>query len=146
MLRRISALLTLLIIFVILLGGSSLAATPEDYNYDDPSLLTSDHLYSQAAILIDADSGDILFAKNERMRMHPASTTKVMTLLLGIESGYPLDQQIAIPQAAANIARDSTLVPVFPGETMTFGDLLVGFMLNSGNDGANAVAVIVAQP
>lgn len=144
MLRRLTALLNLLIVLALLLGGSTLAATPEDYNYDDPSLLVADNLYSQAAILIDADSGDVLFAKNERVRMHPASTTKIMTLLLGIESGYPLDQQIAIPQAAANIARDSTLVPVFPGETMTFGDLLVGFMLNSGNDGANAVAVIVA--
>jgi len=144
MLRRFSALLNLLLILSILLSGSSLAATPEDYNYEDPSLLTSDQLYSQAAILIDADSGDVLFSKNDRVRMHPASTTKIMTLLLGIESGYPLDQQIAIPQAAANIAKDSTLVPVFPGETMTFGDLLVGFMLNSGNDGANAVAVIVA--
>ncbi|MBP3409866.1 MAG: hypothetical protein J6M10_02615 [Clostridia bacterium] len=144
MLRRLTALLNLLIIIALLLGGTTLAAKPEDYNYDDPSLLTADQLYSQAAILIDADSGDVLFSKNERVRMHPASTTKIMTLLLGIESGYPLDQQIAIPQAAANIAKDSTLVPVFPGETMTFGDLLVGFMLNSGNDGANAVAVIVA--
>lgn len=142
--RRISALLNLLLIFAILLSGNVLAATPDDYNYDNPALLTADHLYSQAAILIDADSGGVLFSKNERVRMHPASTTKIMTLLLGIESGYPLDQQIAIPQAAANIAKDSTLVPVFPGETMTFGDLLVGFMLNSGNDGANAVAVIVA--
>lgn len=142
--RRLSALLNLIIILALLLGANSLAATPEDYNYDDPSLLTSDQLYAQAAVLIDADSGDVLFSKNERVRMHPASTTKIMTLLLGIESGYPLDQQIAIPQAAANIAKDSTLVPVFPGETMTFGDLLVGFMLNSGNDGANAVAVIVA--
>ena len=78
------------------------------------------------------------------MRMHPASTTKIMTLLLGIESGIPLDQEIAIPQAAADIAKDSTMVPVFPGETMRFGDLLIGFFLNSGNDGANAVAVIVS--
>lgn len=143
MLRRLSALINVLLVLA-LLTGIACAATPEDYNYDNPALLTPDQLYSQAAILIDADSGDVLFSKNERVRMHPASTTKIMTLLLGIESGYPLDQQIAIPQAAANIAKDSTLVPVFPGETMTFGDLLVGFMLNSGNDGANAVAVIVA--
>lgn len=142
--RRLSALLNLILVFAILLAAAASAATPEDYDYENPSLLTADQLYSQSAILIDADSGDVLFSKNERVRMHPASTTKIMTLLLGIESGYPLDQQIAIPQAAANIANDSTLVPVFPGETMTFGDLLVGFMLNSGNDGANAVAVIVA--
>lgn len=141
--RRLAAILNFFLVLV-LLTGAALASTPEEYNYDDPSLLTADQLYSEAAILIDADSGDVLFAKNERVRMHPASTTKIMTLLLGVESGFSMDQQIAIPQAAANIAKDSTLVPVFPGETMTFGDLLTGFMLNSGNDGANAVAVIVA--
>lgn len=142
--RRLNALFILYIILAMLITGAANAATPDDYDAQNPQYLAADHLYSEAVVLIDADSGDILFSKNERVRMHPASTTKIMTLLLGIESGIPLDQQIAIPQAAANIAKDSTLVPVFPGETMTFGDLLVGFMLNSGNDGANAVAVLVA--
>ena len=142
--RKLPAILKIFLVFLLLLAFSAQAATPEDYDQTTPQYLSPDHLYSQAAVLIDADSGDILFSKNERVRMHPASTTKIMTLLLGIESGYPLDQQIAIPQAAADIAGDSTLVPVYPGETMTFGDLLEGFMLNSGNDGANAVAVLVA--
>lgn len=142
--RKLPSILNIFIILAILLNFGALAASPEDYDAASPQYLSADHLYGQAAILMDADSGDILFSKNERVRMHPASTTKIMTLLLGIESGYPLDQQIAIPQAAADIASDSTLVPVFPGETMTFGDLLTGFMLNSGNDGANAVAVLVS--
>lgn len=142
--RKLPALLTILLILSLLLSAPALALTPEDYDPANPQQLYADTLYGQAAVLMDADSGEILFAKNERVRMHPASTTKIMTLLLGIESGFALDQQIAIPQAAADIARDSTLVPVFPGETMTFGDLLTGFMLNSGNDGANAVAVIVS--
>jgi len=142
--RRFSALINIILIIVMLTGTAAYASTPDDYNFEDPSLLTADQLYCESGILIDADSGRTLFSKNERVRLHPASTTKIMTLLLGIESGFPLDQQIAIPQAAADIAKDSTLVPVFPGETMTFGDLLTGFMLNSGNDGANAVAVLVA--
>ena len=142
--RKPTALLNIFLVFLILLSGVSYAATPEDYNPETPQLLATDNLYAASAILMDADSGDILFSKNERVRMHPASTTKIMTLLLGVESGFSLDQQVAIPQAASDIASDSTLVPVFPGETMTFGDLLTGFMLNSGNDGANAVAVLVA--
>ena len=140
--RKLTALLNIFLVLLVLLGSAALAA-PQDYNAETPQLLSSDHLYAASAILIDADSGDILYSKNERVRMHPASTTKIMTLLLAVESGFPLDQQIAIPQAASNIASDSTLIPVFPGETMTFGDLLTGFMLNSGNDGANAVAVLV---
>lgn len=142
--RKLSALLNIFLVLAILFASNAFAATPQDYDAANPQLLATDHLYAEAAIVIDADSGDILFSKNERVRMHPASTTKIMTLLLGIESGYDLNQQIAIPQAAADIARDSTIVPVFPGETMTFGDLLTGFMLNSGNDGANAVAVLVS--
>ena len=142
--RKLSALLSIWIILAVMLAGAASAATPADYDAANPQLLATDHLYSQAAVLLDADSGDILFSKNENVRMHPASTTKIMTVLLAIESGYPLDQQIAIPQAAADIPRDSSIIPVYPGETMTFGDLLKGVILHSGNDGANAVAVLVA--
>ena len=142
--RKLPALLSIILIIVFSLSASALALTPADYDASAPQSLTADELYAQSAILIDADSGDVLFSKDAYTRMHPASTTKIMTLLLGIESGIDLDQQIAIPQAAADIAKDSTMVPVFPGETMSFRDLLTGFFLNSGNDGANAVAVIVS--
>jgi len=142
--RKLSALLSILILLAMAAYGAAYAATPADYDAANPQLLATDHLYSQAAVVIDADSADILFSKNERVRMHPASTTKIMTVLLAIESGYPLDQQIAIPQAAADVPNDSSFIPVFPGETMSFGDLLKGVMLHSGNDGANAVAVLVA--
>ena len=76
--------------------------------------------------------------------MYPASTTKVMTLLLALESGISMDTTIVIPQQANQVPADSSLVPVFPGDVMTFRDLLYGFMLTSGNDGANAVAVLVS--
>ena len=142
--RKLSALLTLFLILAVAISAPAFARTPEDYDAAVPSQLSADMLYSQAAILMDADSGDVLFGKNERDRMNPASTTKIMTLLLGIESGIPLTQEIAIPQAAADVPGDSSLIPVYPGETMTFGDLLLGFMLSSGNDGANAVAVLVS--
>ena len=142
--RKLPALLSILLVLILSLSVSASARTPADYDATSPHALTADELYAQSAILIDAESGDVLFAKDAYTRMHPASTTKIMTLLLGIESGIALDQQIAIPQAAADIAKDSTMVPVFPGETMSFRDLLVGFFLNSGNDGANAVAVIVS--
>ena len=76
--------------------------------------------------------------------MYPASTTKIMTLLLALESGISMDTTIVIPQQANQVPVDSSLVPVFPGDMMTFRDLLYGFMLTSGNDGANAVAVLVS--
>ena len=142
--RKLSALISFILVLVMFASAPAFALTPADYDASAPQQLSTDMINAEAAILIDAASGNVLFSKNEHVRMHPASTTKIMTLLLGAESGIELNREISIPQAAADIARDSTLVPVFPGETMTFGDLLLGFMLNSGNDGANAVAVLVA--
>ena len=127
----------------LLLCAPALAVTPEDYDRNLPQVLQEGHLYAESAVLIDGDTGTILFSKNSRYRMYPASTTKIMTLLLAIESGIPFDTPVIIPQQASQIPSDSTLVPVFPGDQMTFGDLLYGFMLSSGNDGANAIAVLV---
>ena len=70
------------------------------------------------------------------MRMYPASTTKIMTLLLAVESDIPLDEEITIPDVAENVPSDSSKVPVYAGERMSFEDLLYGTMLHSGNDGA----------
>ncbi len=139
--RNLPALIVILILALLLPCAQASAVS---YDAENPQSLTADQLYAQSAILIDADSGNILFAKNEHERVNPASTTKIMTLLLGIESGIDFDQQIAIPQAASSVPSDSSLIPVYPGETMTFGDLLLGFHLSSGNDGANAVAVLVS--
>lgn len=139
--RQCAALLTIL---CCLLAPLSAFASPEDYNKNFPAALQPDQLYGETAIVIDADTGEILFQKNDGVRMYPASTTKIMTLLLGIESGIPLDTVVTIPAEAADVTSDSSLVPVYRGETMTFGDLLYGTMLKSGNDGANAIAVLVA--
>lgn len=142
--RKIPALLLLIALLLSALGSPALAFTPENYDSANPAALTADMLYSKAAILIDADSGSVLFGKNENELMNPASTTKIMTLLLALESGIPLDMEIAIPQAAGSVPSGSSLIPVYPGETMSFGDLLKGFQVHSGNDGGLAIAVLVA--
>lgn len=139
--RWISILLALAL--VVLFAVPALAVTPEDYDKNIPQVLEEGHLNAASAILMDGVSGRVLFTKNARARMYPASTTKIMTLLLAVESGIPLETPIIIPQQASKIPSDSTLIPVFPKDQMTFGDLLYGFMLASGNDGANAVAVLV---
>ena len=142
--RRPKWIAFLLALAIALLCGGALAETPADYNTKVPQMLREGHLYADSAILVDATSGDVLFSKNARARMYPASTTKVMTLLLALESGIAMDTTIVIPQAAAEIPADSSLIPVFPGDMMSFRDLLYGFMLTSGNDGANAIAVLVS--
>ena len=61
----------------------------------------------------------MLFDKDSLVRMYPASTTKMMTLLLALESDIPLDQEIVIPEVAENVPSDSSLVPVYEGERLS---------------------------
>ena len=112
--------------------------------YDDshPEDLRPDQIYAQAFILINQDDGRVLMEKNADVRMNPASITKIMTLLLAVEYGN-LSEIVRIPRAAEDIPKDSSVVPVTVGEEMTLTDLLYGMMLRSGNDAANAVAVII---
>jgi len=142
--RKLSALLAVFVLLAMLFQLPALATGLNGYNPETPQYLSANQLYSEAAILIDGTSGEVLFSKNASQRMYPASTTKVMMLLVALESGIDLNTQITIPQAAANVSSDSSLLPVFPGEHMRFGDLLLGTMISSGNDGSNAIAVIVA--
>ena len=136
---RLMAALTALVALYCAMRAPALA----EYDKDNPQNLTAEHLFAESALLVDEDSGEALFSKNSRVRMYPASTTKIMTLLLALESDIPLDAQVTIPQEAADIPEGSSVIPVKPGDVMSFSDLLYGFMLSSGNDGANAIAVLV---
>ena len=140
--HRWKSLLSILIAFALLCVNAA-AVTPNDYNVNLPQVLETGHIYGETAIVMDADTGEVHFSKNARVRMYPASTTKIMTLLLAVESGISLDTIISVPKQAMKVPRDSSLVPVLTGDEMTLRDLLYGMMINSGNDGANAVAVII---
>ena len=139
--RRFLSLLAAAVLALCLLTGA--LGEVADYDRNAPQDLRQEHLFCESALLVDEDSGEVLFSKNSRIRMYPASTTKIMTLLLALESDIPLDAQVTIPQEAADIPEGSSVIPVKPGDKMSFSDLLYGFMLSSGNDGANAIAVLV---
>ena len=124
------------------LSGFGIRA-PEFFDDANPKGLSGDFLNAKASILVNARTGDILFSKNMDERLYPASTTKMMTLLLAVECGR-LDEMVALPASTAEVAKDSSLVPVYPGERMSMRDLLYGLMLRSGNDAANAVAELCA--
>ncbi|MBR1558628.1 MAG: D-alanyl-D-alanine carboxypeptidase [Clostridia bacterium] len=124
--------------------GTALAATPDDYDPQDPAALQTDHLYAESAFLFDMDTHEVLLSKNSRVRVYPASTTKIMTCILALESGISLDQTVTIPKEAANVPEGSSVVGVRQGDEITWRDLLYGLMLRSGNDAANAIAVLTA--
>src|SRR5579862_9775530 len=74
-----------------------------------------------AAILIDARTGEVLYAKNPDLRLPPASTTKIVTALLLARSAAPT-RSIPVSPAAAAISGNA--LGVRPGETFTARDLL----------------------
>jgi D-alanyl-D-alanine carboxypeptidase (penicillin-binding protein 5/6) len=96
---------------------------------------------SDAAILMDAKTGQVLYAKNPFKKRPPASTTKVVTALLAIETGR-LTDKVAISRKAAQTEGSSMYLRV--GEVFSLSDLLYGALLNSGNDACVAIAEHVA--
>ncbi len=93
-----------------------------------------------AAVLMDAESGLILYGKNENTRVYPASTTKIMTAILAIENGN-LDDRVTVSFDAVNtIDFDSSKAGWFEGEVVSFRDLLYSLMVCSANDSANVIA------
>ena len=94
-------------------------------------------LSARSAILIDVDSGKVLFGKAIHLRLPPASTTKMMTALLTIEHGQ-LDTVVTVsPLAAGQIG---TRMGLDAGEQLSERELLYGLLLPSGNDAAMALA------
>ena len=94
-------------------------------------------IQAQAAILIDAKTGQILFDKNSRARNAPASTTKVLTAIIAIESGH-LDDEVKVSPRAASTAGSS--MHLSAGQLISMRELITGLLLRSGNDAAVAIA------
>ncbi|MDI3534451.1 MAG: hypothetical protein PWQ82_816 [Thermosediminibacterales bacterium] len=91
----------------------------------------------QAAVLIDADNGQILYEKNSDKRMFPASTTKIMTAILALENGKLTDKIKAGPEIYETYG---TRLYLEEGEELTLEQLLYGLLLRSANDAAAVIA------
>ena len=96
----------------------------------------------RGALAVDAATGAVLFQDNADVKAHPASCTKMMTLLLVLEDlhagRYALSDKVAASAYAASFRGSSLGVKV--GETLTVDDLLYALMIRSANDGAVVLA------
>ena len=131
--------------YALLMSDLSMYGFEAPVYFDDahPETLKGTYLYAGNACLINAVTGEVLLEKAADEQVEPASTTKIVTLLTALSLCDP-DETVVIPDAAADVPKDSSLVPVYPGETMTMRDLLYAMTIRSGNDAANAVAVLCA--
>lgn len=89
------------------------------------------------AILIDAKTGQVLYEKNSNKQLAPASTTKIMTAILAIESDR-LDEKTTISKNAASV--QGSTMHLQEGELISLRELVTGLMMRSGNDAAVAIA------
>lgn len=97
-------------------------------------------LYAQSAVLMDADSGRVLYGKNPQEKLPMASTTKIMTCILALEYGNT-DEIVEVSSYAASMPK--VKLSVKAGEKYRLGDLLYSLMLESHNDSAVVIAEAV---
>ena len=100
--------------------------------------LSVEAISAQKAILIDGNTGRVLYVKNGDNQSLIASTTKIMTALVVCEQCNVLDR-MRIPSEAIGIEGSSMYLQ--EGEVLTIQELLYGMMLHSGNDAATALAI-----
>lgn len=133
--KTISAVITLILFTCALLPGAS--ATEKSSELADDA---------RSAILIERDTGTVLYEKNSRERFAPASMTKIMTMLLIMEAiadgKLRLDEKVRTSDNAASMGGSQIFLE--PGEEMTAREMLMGIAIGSANDASVAMAEKVA--
>ena len=103
--------------------------------------------HARAVILVNGDTGEVLYEFNAHEQMYPASITKIMTSLVvldAIEAGeISLDTQVTVSAWAVNIPWDASNVDLKAGEVLTIEQLLYCDLLPSGCDACNALSEAV---
>ena len=112
----------------------------EEVGTDSAVKLEDTSLYAKAAVLMDAQSGRILYGKNQDEILPMASTTKIMTCIVALEN-IEMDQMVQISKKAASMP--DVQLNAKEGDYFYIKDLLYSLMLESHNDSAVAIAEAV---
>lgn len=131
--KKFLALFIVSVIIVLSFPFAASAKTPEFV--DTATNVTS-------ALLLDTNTGTVIYEKNSNERIYPASTTKLMTALLLLET-KGLEGEIKVGPEV-NVVAGSSLMYLKNGETISVKDIFYGLMVCSGNDAAAAIGVYVA--
>lgn len=105
---------------------------------------TGPSVYAETAVLIDADTGTVLYDKKSNKKMYPASITKIITALLTIEN-CKMDEKVVFSEYAINsLSYDDANAGCQIGEEMTVKECLYALMLTSANEVATALGEHIA--
>ena len=117
---------------------------------DNPPTLPEDpDILAKAALLVDYNTGEVVYAKNEHEELYPASLTKIMTALLTLEAidagKLTLDQPLtATATALEGLSADGSSAGIKVGETMPVRDLLYCMLVVSANEACDILAEAVS--
>jgi len=131
--NKLKMYLSRLICFVVILIFTTLTI-PSTYSF---AAAEPPKLNSEGATLMDATTGQVLYSKNGDTKYFPASTTKILTALVVLEHAK-LDDKVTVGKNPPSA--DGTSVGIKVGEIFTVRELLLGLLLESGNDCAEALA------
>ena len=99
-------------------------------------------LTARAAVLMDAATGKILYEKEPDLRLPPASTTKIATAIVALETGKDLNRKFVVSKEATRVPASKLYLR--PGQSLTVDELLYGIMLASANDASVVLAEGIA--
>ncbi len=123
----------------------ALPSFASEYNKDKPEDLRPEHLNSASAILINADTGEVLFEKDADVLRYPASTTKIMTVFLAITMGGDLGRIVTATETSIHVDEENaSMIPLTAGQEISFWDLICATKVASGNDGAQLIAELIS--
>lgn len=105
------------------------------------SVPTIPSVTADAAVLMDSATGDVLYDKQAHKRRPPASTTKIITAILGLELGRP-DELVTVSEKAAAVGEST--IQLDPGEKIPLYELITGALIKSGNDACVAIGEHIA--
>ena len=116
-----------------------------DYDPEHPELLTDGDIAATAYILIEQSTGNVILERLPDQPMYPASTTKIMTVLLAILASEDLNETVTVgfngsKEGVLLLDPDSSYLGLKEGEEIPLIDVLYGTILRSGNDAAIALA------
>lgn len=121
------------------------SVTVDDFQIND-SLAVLDpgiNIYSTSAVMIERESGRTVYSKEPMRSTYPASLTKIMTAIVGLELCPDLNATVHITDAMLSglLEADASVAGFLSGEEVQYIDLFYGLMLASGADAANAIAI-----
>jgi len=108
------------------------------YAYSEPDISAT------SAVVMDAQTGQILYQKNAHKKMYPASLTKIMTGILAAEYGKFNEDITFSYDAIFGIGRDTSHIALDVGEKLKLEYAMYALMLNSANDAANGIAELIS--